>query len=134
MAIVLGIAVTVAGLLEIDLGGSTVSSSIIVVVLSAAFLGPAYAVLFAALAEVAAAVRTNTRVYAFASNLLAATVPALAAAEIVRALVDGRPDGSLVFYLAVGAAGMVNIGLNFAIAAAYSVVLNSRSAAQPRKR
>lgn len=124
LAVVFGLAVTIAGLLAVDLGGSDVSASIIVLILSAAFLGPAYAVLAAILSEASTAVRLRTRPYAFASNLLGSVLPALAAANIVRALTAGPPRGSLTFYLAVGAAGFVAIGLNFGIAAAYSRVLS----------
>ncbi len=120
LGIVLGAAAIIAGGSTVDLGGRTaISSTFVVVLLAAAFLGPAYAALAAVVAEVAATARIKTRPFAFASNLLAAILPALAAANVVRALFAGRPHGRIGFYLVVGLAGAVDVGLNFLIAAAY---------------
>ena len=80
-------------------GLSAVSASFIVVLLAAAFLGPASAVLAAVIAEVVASLRVKTRPYAFWSNLLAGMLPALVAAWLVRALGGGHPAQTFTFYL-----------------------------------
>jgi putative nucleotidyltransferase with HDIG domain len=117
---VLAVAAAVAGGMAVDLGERVgISSTFIVVLLAAAFLGPAFAALAAVIAEGAASVRIKTRPYAFAYNLLAAMLPALAAANVVRALVSGRPHASFTFYLVVGLASAVDVALNFLIVAAY---------------
>jgi putative nucleotidyltransferase with HDIG domain len=127
LSIVLVAAAVVSGVMVVDLSGrfaTSVSASFIVVVLAAAFLGPVSACLVAVLAEIAATARRRTRAYTFASNLLAAGLPALAAANVVRGLAPGRPHDRLSFYLAVAAAGVVFETLNFVIAAGYSRVIN----------
>ena len=96
------------------------------VLLAAAFLGPAYAALAAVIAEVAAAARIKTRRYAFAFNLLAAMLPALAAANVVRALTSGRPHASLGLYLIIGLAAAVDVALNFLIASAYIQIMDGQ--------
>jgi putative nucleotidyltransferase with HDIG domain len=109
-----------------DSVANSISASFIVVVLAAAFLGPVSASIAAAIAEVAAAARKRTRSFTFASNLLAAILPAIAAANVVRVLIPNGPEARLAFYVAVMAAGIVNVALNFAIAAGYSQVINGR--------
>jgi putative nucleotidyltransferase with HDIG domain len=129
LGIVLFIAAAVAGATAIYLGGHVsiaISASVIVVVLVAAFLGPAYAALAGVLAEVATSLRIKTRRYALVSNLLAMALPALIAGVIVRALEPGRPAGDIGFYATVGLASLAYLGLNFLIAAAYSQVINGR--------
>ncbi len=98
----------------------------IVIVLTGALLGPGAAVLAAAISEVATSLRIKTRPYAFASNLLAVMLPALVAANIVRWIAPGEPQDRMRFYVAVAVAGAVYNVLNFAIAAAYSKVINGR--------
>ena len=71
-------------------GLTAVSASFIVVLLAAAFLGPTSACVAAVIAEVAATLRVKTRPYAFASNLLAAMLPALVAAGWSRRLAPER--------------------------------------------
>lgn len=122
LGVVLGVAAAIAGATAVYLGGSgriSISSTFVVVLLAAAFLGPAFAALAAVIAEASATLRLKTRPYAFAFNLLAAMLPALAAANVVRALSPGRPHGSVSFYLAVGLASAIDVALNFVIAAAY---------------
>jgi putative nucleotidyltransferase with HDIG domain len=129
LGVVVGIASIVSGLTAVYMGGRVaiaISSSFIVALLAAAFLGPAYAALAAVLAEVAITVRIKTRRYAFASNLLAAALPSLAAANVFRALSPGHPHAVFSFYAAVVVAGLVDIGLNFFIAASYSQVMNGK--------
>ena len=114
LGVVLAVAAAVAGGMAVDLGERVgISSTFIVVLLAAAFLGPAFAALAAVIAEGAASVRIKTRPYAFAYNLLAAMLPALAAANVVRALVSGRPHASFTFYLVVGlvSAKIVKVGV-----------------------
>jgi len=127
LGIVLGVAAVIAGGTAVYLGGSVaISSTFIVVLLAAAFLGPAFAALAAVIAEVAAAARIKTRRYAFAFNLLAAMLPALAAANVVLALTSGRPHASLGLYLIIGLAAAVDVALNFLIASAYIQIIDGQ--------
>jgi putative nucleotidyltransferase with HDIG domain len=127
LSIVLGVAAVASGLLVVRLEGlSDVSSSFIVVLLAAAFLGPVSAALTAILAELAAAMRRRTRLYAVAVNLLAAVAPALAAAYVVRALLSGGPTQTVGSYLVIGLAGIADLSLNFLIAAFYSQLVSDR--------
>ena len=120
LGLVLGVGAFAAGITVIEVGARVqVSSTFIVVLLSAVFLGPLYAGLAAVIAELAAGRRVKTRPYAVAFNLLAAVLPAIVAANIVRALLGGRPQGSVGFYGIVGLVGVVQFGLNSLIAAAY---------------
>ena len=131
LTIVLGIAAFVAGYTMVPLGGRTgVSAAFIVVVLAAAFLGPVSACLTAVIAEIAASVRVTTRPrpYMFAANLLGAMLPALAAAGVVSVLAPGGPSETIGFYAVVALAGVVEIALNFTIAAYYTNVLGSKQA------
>ena len=131
LTIVLGIAAFVAGYTMVPLGGRTgVSAAFIVVVLAAAFLGPVSACLTAVIAEIAASVRVTTRPrpYMFAANLLGAMLPALAAAGVVSVLARGGPSETIGFYAVVALAGVVEIALNFTIAAYYTNVLGSKQA------
>jgi putative nucleotidyltransferase with HDIG domain len=129
LGIVLGAAAVVAGGAAIDLGGRvavSVSASVIVIALAAAFLGPSYAAAIGVLAEVATSIRIKTRPVALVSNLLAMMAPALVAGNIVRALEPGRPRSDVAFYAVVSLAGVALLGLNFLIAAFYGQVLNGR--------
>ncbi len=111
----------------VTIGGQLfVSASFIVVLLAAAFLGPVSACLAAVIAEVVAALRVETRPYAFASNLLAGILPALAAAAVVSALAPDGPSQTIGFYLAVVAASVADLALNFVIAAYYGQVMDGR--------
>ncbi len=124
LSIVLAIAAAVSGYMVVAVVGRTaVSASFIVVLLAAAFLGPVSAAVAAVIAEIAASFRVKTRPYAFASNLLAGVLPALAAAGVVRALVPGGPAQTIDFYAVVALASVVDLTLNFAIAAYYGEVL-----------
>jgi putative nucleotidyltransferase with HDIG domain len=115
LSAILGVAAVGAGVLVAgDSGGLAISSSMIVFVLAAAFLGPASAVAAAVVAEVAASLTMRTRWRAFAYNNLApAILPALAAALIVRSLTS-RPADEFSFYLAVALAVAVAHVLSFA--------------------
>jgi putative nucleotidyltransferase with HDIG domain len=127
LSIVLGVAAFAAGYTVVMVVGKTaVSASFIVVLLAAAFLGPTSAVAAAVIAEVAASLRVKTRPYAFASNLLAGMLPALAAAAVVSALAPAGPEQSIAFYFAVAAAAVADLALNFVIAAYYGQVMDGR--------
>jgi putative nucleotidyltransferase with HDIG domain len=131
LSIVLGIAAFVAGYTMVSLGGGTgVSAAFIVVVLAAALLGPVSACLTAVIAELAASVpaATRPRPYMFAANLLGAMLPALAAAGVVSALAASGPSETIGFYAVVALAGVVEIALNFAIAAYYTNLLQPEKA------
>jgi putative nucleotidyltransferase with HDIG domain len=125
LSIVLVIAAAVSGYMVVMVVGLTaVSASFIVVLLAAAFLGPTSACVAAVIAEVAATMRVKTRPYAFASNLLAAMLPALVAAWLIKGLAPNGPAQSLEFYLAVAVASLADLGLNFVIAAYYGQVMD----------
>lgn len=127
LSIVLAVAVVVAGSMEVVVVGPTaVSAVFIVVLLAAAFLGPVSACVAVIIGEVAACVRVKTRPYAFASNLLAAMVAALAAAGIVRVLAPDGPSQAFSFYVIVAAAGFATLAVNFLITSYYGYVLNGR--------
>lgn len=129
LGITLSVAAVVAGAAAIDLGSKlafSISASVIVVVLAAAFLGPAYAALVAVLAELATSTRIKTRPYSLVSNLLGLMLPALLAGYVVRALTAGRPHGNVSFYLVVGLASVVYVTLNLLITSWYGQVINGR--------
>jgi len=96
-------------------GGMQVSASFIVLVLAAAFLGPASAAVAALIFELTATLvkRTAWRTVAL-NNLAAGLVPAVVAALIIRALVGG-PSDTAGFYVAVALAGIVAMMLSFAL-------------------
>jgi putative nucleotidyltransferase with HDIG domain len=126
LGIVLGVAAILAGAAAVDLGhmSVSVSASVIVVVLAAAFLGPAYAAVIAVLAELATSIRIKTRPVSLVSNLLAMMAPALVAGNVILLVFPGHPRGELRFYAAVGLASLCYLALNFLIAAYYSQVIN----------
>ncbi|MBV9839310.1 MAG: HD domain-containing protein [Solirubrobacterales bacterium] len=129
MSVVLAVGAVVAGVMVVSVGGrAEVSGSFIVILLAGAFLGPTSACAAAIVAELAATRRIKTRPYAFASNLLAAMLPALAAANLIRLLAPNGARQTLGFYLVVAAAGALCFLLSFAIAATYNQVLNHRAA------
>ena len=133
LGVVLLIAAAVTGGTAVNvIGRIEMSSTFIVVLLAAAFLGPGFAALAAGLAEAAASLRLKTRPYVFAYNLLAAMLPALAAANVVRALSPGRPHASFTLYLVVGLASAVDVALNFLVAAAYTRDSDGRRTVGPK--
>src|ERR1700722_4586379 len=93
LSAILGVAAVGAGVLVAgDSGGLAVSSSMIVNVLAAAFLGPAPAVACALIAEGAAAITMRTRWKAVLANVPPAILPAVAAAVIIRVLAGDPAD------------------------------------------
>jgi putative nucleotidyltransferase with HDIG domain len=128
LSIVLAIAAVVSGAMAVQLGtGAGISASFVVILLAAAFLGPASACAAAVIAEVAAASRKpRTRPYAFASNVFAGMISALATGELIRLLARSGPSQTVGFYLVVTIAGALCLTLSFVVAAVYSLVINGR--------
>jgi putative nucleotidyltransferase with HDIG domain len=128
VAIVLGVAAVVAGAMVVNLEGSgSISPSFVVILLAAALLGPTSACAVAVIAEIAATARSRiTRRYAFASNVFAAMLSALAAAALIEVLVANGPSQTAGFYLAVAAAGALYLVLTFGIVAVYIRVMDGR--------
>jgi putative nucleotidyltransferase with HDIG domain len=115
LSIVLGVAAAASGVSVTRIrGGGSLSASLIVFLLAAAFLGVASACVAAAISELTAAWRLRTPRFAVAFNLLGAVAPALAAANLVRVLAPARSN-SATFYLALFAAGVVALTINYAI-------------------
>jgi putative nucleotidyltransferase with HDIG domain len=75
---------------------------------------------------VTASLRVRTRLYAFASNLLAGWAGALAAAGVVSSLQPAGPQQTLSFYAVVALASVVLLVINFVIAAYYGQVMNGQ--------
>jgi hypothetical protein len=116
---VLGVAAIVAGMSVARVGGrASISASFIVVLLAAAFLGPATACVVGAISEATAARRLRTAPFAVSFNLLGVLVPALVAANMIRAIGLGRSD-SASFYLVVLGAAVTYLAINFVIVATF---------------
>jgi putative nucleotidyltransferase with HDIG domain len=119
LSLILAGAAVIAGAAVVPARGrATVSASFLVILLAAAFLGPASACACAVLAEFTAARRLRTPRYAVAFNVLGVLVPALAAANLIR-LEMSPATNEVGFYSVVAAAGVVYLALNFAIVATY---------------
>jgi putative nucleotidyltransferase with HDIG domain len=131
LAVVLAIAAVAAGVLVVGMGTADVSASFIVVILAVALVGPLAACAAGFISEVAATTRVKTRGIAFAGNLLATMAPALVAANVVRWLEPAGPSNTVGFYLAVVAAGLIYVGLNFAITAAIVSAIYGRTVVDP---
>jgi putative nucleotidyltransferase with HDIG domain len=116
LSVILGIAAVGAGVFVAgERGGVSVSAAFIVILLAAAFLGPASAAVAAIISELAAAARMRTRVrFVLFINLPAALIPAITAGLIIRGLVS-HPSDTLSFYVAVALAGFADFVLSFAI-------------------
>jgi putative nucleotidyltransferase with HDIG domain len=125
---VLLLAAAIAGALVVPLSGrAEITASYLVVMLAAAFLGPASACGVAIVAELAAALRgRTTRRYALASNLLAMMLPALVVGGLFRAVVPRGGDNSIAFYAEFVAGGVLFLAINFVLAVAYNQVINNR--------
>jgi putative nucleotidyltransferase with HDIG domain len=118
LVIVLAAAAIASGALVVEMGTGSVSGSFLVGILALALIGPLSACVAAAVSEAAAARRSKTRRVVVAGNLLATIAPTLLAANLVHWLQPSGPAHTAAFYLTVGAAGLVSISLNFALAAA----------------
>ncbi len=119
LSIVLLVASVVAGLTVAQAHGRTsVSASLLIALIAAAFLGPASAVFYAAVAEITAALTLRTARYAVAFNLLSVAVAALVVGNIIRAVAP-HPTNSVGFYLLVAGSGVLALALNTLIVAPY---------------
>ncbi|MDQ6805731.1 MAG: HD domain-containing protein [Actinomycetota bacterium] len=113
---VLAAASLTAGLTFSRSGNRAISSSFIVMVLAAGFLGPASAFAAGVLAELAILSRCPSPPRIVLMNLVGGAGPGLAGAFVIRALA-WPPSNSARFYLAVGAGGLVVLALNYLIVA-----------------
>jgi putative nucleotidyltransferase with HDIG domain len=116
LSVILGIAAVAAGILVAgERGGLSVSASFIVVVLAAAFLGPASAAAAAVISELTAAARMRTPARTVAlNNLPANVIPAIFAGLLIRGLTS-YPTDTPKFYLVVALAGLADFVLSFVI-------------------
>ena len=102
LSIVLVVAAVAAGLGVASVRQrAEVSAAFLVIVLAAAFLGPASAFVAAVLAEIAATRVIRTRPQAFLNNLAVGGLTALLAGTLIRALAPVHHDAA--FYLVLGA-------------------------------
>jgi putative nucleotidyltransferase with HDIG domain len=132
LSVVLAVAAIASGLAVVPMmGRASVSGAFLVVALAAAFLGPTSACAMAVIAELTAAGKLRTPRYAVAFNLLGAMAPALIAGNLMRALAP-HPTHRAGFYLAVVAAGVTALTLNFAIVAAYQQEFRGERVLSPR--
>ncbi len=116
LTVVLAIAAVAAGGLVVPaVGGMAVSASWLVVLLAAAFLGPTSACIAGALGEIGAQTRRRSPRWTIPANLASVVVPALVAANLIRAIAPSSTR-SFAFYLAVTAAGFAYLFLNAVVA------------------
>jgi putative nucleotidyltransferase with HDIG domain len=114
---ILGVGALVAGLTVAPAHGrASISSSFIVALLAAAFLGPASACAAAAISELAASWRLKTSRFALETNLLAALASALVAANIILALAPSHSDTAL-YCLVVLLAACAYVAVSYVIVA-----------------
>jgi putative nucleotidyltransferase with HDIG domain len=116
LSVILACAAAVAGILVVgERGGLAVSASFIVIVLAAAFLGPASAAVVAIIAELSAtaAMKTKWRTVVF-TNLPPAILSAVTAAVIIRGI-SPHPSDDASFYLSVALAGFTALVLSFVV-------------------
>lgn len=132
MSAVLGLAAVASGLAVAPTSGTaSISASFLVVTLAAVFLGPLAAWGTAAIAELVAAWQRQTRRFIVALNLFGVTVPAVAAAVVVRSTMPQGTD-SIGFYAMVAAvAAWINLG-SYALIAPIHETLNHDGAMSPR--
>src|ERR1700744_1446387 len=118
LSVIFGIAAVGAGLsVALDSEGNSVTGSFIVIVLAAAFLGPASAAVVAIIAELTAAVVVKTRWHTVVlTNLPTAVLAPVLAAVVIRALSSG-PSDSASFYVAVAVGGVIALLVSFAMTA-----------------
>jgi len=116
LSVILGIAAVIAGLLVAgERDGLSISASFIVLVLAAAFLGPASAAAAAVLAELTASIRLRTRWRAtLLNNLPAAILSAVTAAVVIRSI-SSQPADTVRFYVAVVAGGAIVLVVSLAV-------------------
>ncbi len=116
LVFVLGLASVLSGWLVVSISTTaSVSASFVVVVLAAAFLGPASACAMAILAEFSAALKRRSTPLQVSYNLLGVVAPALVVANVIRA--SDAASGSAAFYVVVAGAAALSLGLNFILVA-----------------
>jgi putative nucleotidyltransferase with HDIG domain len=114
---ILAVGALVAGLTVAPAHGrASISSSFIVALLAAAFLGPASACAAAAISELAASWRLHTPRFAVEMNLLAALASALTAANIILALAPSHSQTAL-YCLVVLLAACAYVAVSYVIVA-----------------
>jgi putative nucleotidyltransferase with HDIG domain len=128
LAGVLLLAAVIAGVLVVPLAGKAeVTASYLVVMLAAAFLGPASACGAAIVAELAATLWSrNKGRLGLASNLLAVMFPALLAGDLFRIVIPPGSHDSIGFYGVFVAGGVLYLAVNFVLASAYNEVITGR--------
>jgi putative nucleotidyltransferase with HDIG domain len=119
LSAVLAIAAVVSGFMVAgSRGAPSVSATFIVIVLAAAFLGPASACGVAILSELASSARLRTPVRSIVLiNLPASVIPAAVVGLLIRAFVS-TPSDTVEFYVVLGLAASLAYTLSFLIYAA----------------
>jgi putative nucleotidyltransferase with HDIG domain len=128
LSIVLALAAVAAGLGVARVRPSVeVSASFLVIMLAAAFLGPASAFVAAVVSEIVATRVIRTRPHAFLDNLVAGGVPALLAGTLIR---DFAPNEHTAgFYLVIGGSVLGVFVLSWLIIAPLSIAHDGYSPA-----
>jgi putative nucleotidyltransferase with HDIG domain len=132
LSIVLAVAAVAAGLgvAQVRPHAVSISAAFLVVLLSAAFIGPAAAFVAAVLSELAATRVQPPRAKAFLFNLVAAAAPALIAGTIIRGVTPHHGAG---FYALLGVIGLAMLELTWVILAPLYTALDGPSEAwRPR--
>jgi putative nucleotidyltransferase with HDIG domain len=114
LSVILAAAAVAAGVSCARTGSGTISASFVVVVLAAAFLGPASAFVAAAIAEVVIVWRSRSSSRILLVNIVAAGVPAIVGALVIRAAA-WPASNSARFYIAVAGGGLIILALNYLI-------------------
>jgi putative nucleotidyltransferase with HDIG domain len=115
LSVVLGLAAVASGLFA----SLMISASFVVVLLAAVFLGPASSCIAAVIAELTVSLRLRTPRSKVLGNVVAVTVPAIAAANVARALAPASRS-SATFYVVVALCGALYLACNLALAVAYA--------------
>ena len=105
-------------------GQVDISAAFISFMLAVAFLGPVPAFVIAVFAETGAWVVQRYRTVALPINVAGVAVPSLICAFVFDALVGTAAEESLHFIVAVAVAGVLFLGLNFALMSALAGVLD----------
>ncbi len=128
LSVVLAVAAVTAGLGVARVRQRVeVSASFLVVMLAAAFLGPASAFVAAVVSELAATRVISTRPRAFVNNLASGGLTALLAGTLIRALAPaGHPAG---FYLVLGGLALAAFAISWFTLAPLSIAYDGYSPA-----
>src|SRR5215213_1496233 len=134
LTIILALCAAVGALTAAQWQGTIdVSASFVCVMLAAAYLGPAPAFAIAAFAEGVAWLHDRYRPQAFLINVAAIGLPALAAATVFEAVMDGDASRIAFLSLLAGAAAL-NLSLNFLLVSVLLSLMDGlrlRSALKP---